>query len=77
MSMHSADEISLQNWEDAHLDWLVIMSHQVLVTSPEDDVREETEVPVEHRGTGAVLGATGADAWMALAMIDHLISERF
>jgi len=37
---------------------------------------EEIEVKVEYRETGKVLGTTGFTVAMALAMIDHLVSER-
>ena len=38
---------------------------------------EEVEVKVEHRETGVLLSGTGTTIAMALAMINHQISERF
>lgn len=75
--MSSADQISWENWEDDHLDWLVITSHQLLVTSPEGQVREKTDVKVEQRARGTVFSGIGTDIEMALAMFNHQINEKF
>lgn len=71
------EDVTIERWEYDDPSWLVIIVHPVIWTPPGGEVVEEIEVKVEHRETGEILSSTGADAGMALAMIDHLISERF
>jgi len=71
------DDVAIDRWQYDNPAWMVIGVRPVIATSPSGKAVEEIEIRVQHRETGEVLGATGFTVTMALAMIDHLISERY
>jgi len=73
----SPETVAIERWQYDNPSWLVIVVHPVISPALGGKVVEELEVKVEHRETGVVLSGTGTNVAMALAMINHLISERF
>ena len=67
--------MSTQDDLEAHPGWVVIGVLPDNSTGLNGDTVAEIEIRVQNWETGKVLGATGADARMALAMINHLISS--
>jgi hypothetical protein len=55
---------------------MLIGVRPIISTGLNGEAVEEIEIRIQYRETGEVLGATGFTVEMALAMIDHLISER-
>lgn len=70
------EDAAIERWEGDHPSWLMIVNHVVITTSPEGNANEEREVQVEHRETGEIVSGIGTDVAMALAMINHRLSER-
>lgn len=75
-SAPAPEDITIERWKYDHPAWMVIVVHPIISTGLHGEAVEEIEVKVEYRETGEVLGATGFTVAMALAMIDHVISER-
>jgi len=57
--------------------WTVIGVRPIISTGLYGEAVEEIEIKVQYRETGKVPDATGTNVRIALAMIDHLISERY
>jgi len=71
------EDVALDRWTYDNPAWMVIVVHPIISTGLHGEAVAEIEVKVEYRETGEVLGATGFTVEMALAMIDHLISEHY
>lgn len=71
------EDVVLLRWQYDNPDWMVIGVHPMISTGLNGEAVEEIEIKVHYRETGEVLGATGFTVTMALAMIDHLISDRY
>ena len=67
----------LDRWQYDNPAWMVIGVRPIISTGLNGEAVEEIEIKVQYWETGEVLGATGFTVEMALAMIDHLISERY
>ena len=70
------EDMTVDRWQYDNPAWMVIVVHPIISTGLHGEAVAEIEIKVEYRETGEVLGATGFTVAMALAMIDHLISER-
>ena len=70
------EDVTVARWQDDNPGWMVIGVRPIISTGLNGEAVEEIEIKVQYRETGEVLGATGFTVTMALAMIDHLISER-
>jgi len=71
------DDVAIDRWQYDNPAWMVIGVRPIISTGLNGEAVEEIEIKVHYRETGEVLGATGFTVEMALAMIDHLISERY
>lgn len=71
------EDMTVARWQDDNPGWVVIGVLPVISTGLNGDAVAEIEIRVQNWETGEVLGATRANARMGLAMIDHLVSERY
>ncbi len=71
------EDVVIDRWQYDNPAWMVIGVRPIISTGLNGEAVEEIEVKVQYRETGEVLGATGFTVEMALAMIDHLVSERY
>ena len=73
------EDVVLDRWQYDNPAWMVIGVRPIISTGLNGEAVEEIEIKVHYRetGEGEVLGATGFTVTMALAMVDHLISEHY
>ncbi len=69
------EDVVLDRWQYDNPAWMVIGVRPIISTGLNGEAVEEIEI--HYREPGEVLGATGFTVTMALAMVDHLISERY